>query len=272
LVAPKKQVSLSNVDRWLQAYTRFTSTAVSQDKGLKSLQYTLWLVGRFTLPHPASSNNDNSGPPPLLVKRSLGPAISIAWLACRPLWKPFARARGEEEEEDLHLRPLLPALEKPWPGVCLHTIPSNMWPISNGKYPHSLLNERRGRSQPQPPPQPPQQHSEDRLAAKASAWLCRFWLVYIVLDMVRSAVMTLQTLTNKKSSSPEDDDDDSEFKCRSEAQTQMCQSERLQLLRNVLFTVPCLLHWSLQNWDVDPWLSSDLVNGLRGMMLVRTIN
>jgi hypothetical protein len=91
-------------------------------------------------------------------------------------------------------------------------------------------------------------------ASKASAWSCRFWFLYIVVDMIQSqrALQQIQETTKDKSSRQTDE------------LSQLMQQRRyhrLQLLRNALFSLPAI-HWSLPKWDTDPWLSNDLVNGL----------
>jgi hypothetical protein len=57
----------------------------------------------------------------------------------------------------------------------------------------------------------------------------------------------------------QDDDDDDESSNSRDLQTP--RSERLEIIRNLLCTLPTI-HWSLPKWDTDPWLTSDLLNTL----------
>jgi hypothetical protein len=82
-----------------------------------------------------------------------------------------------------------------------------------------------------------------RLAEKASAWSCRFWWAYALLDLIRS----------KRALQQQQQQDNTAITSR--------RTERLQIVRNALFFLP-MIHWSLPNWDRDPWLSPEAVNGL----------
>ena len=75
-------------------------------------------------------------------------------------------------------------------------------------------------------------------ASQFSAISCRFWLLYIVADAAQCSVLQNEQETEKR-------------------KTHL----RLQLLRNALFLLPAI-HWSLPNWDTQPWLPSKAVNGL----------
>jgi hypothetical protein len=89
----------------------------------------------------------------------------------------------------------------------------------------------------------PSYGAEHRLAERASAWSCRAWVAYIVLDMIRS----VQVLSASPVEKGEDEDADV-------LTPKQRTSERLQILRNALFLAPAV-HWSLPNWDTQPWLS-----------------
>ena len=82
-----------------------------------------------------------------------------------------------------------------------------------------------------------------RLADRASAWSCRFWLLYIVLDTLRAMLALRDASANgSKSNSLE---------------TRM---ERMQLIRNMLFTLPAA-HWSRID-STKPLISEGLRNSL----------
>eukprot|EP00980_Cylindrotheca_fusiformis_P008074 scaffold1722_cov120-Cylindrotheca_fusiformis.AAC.4 len=86
--------------------------------------------------------------------------------------------------------------------------------------------------------------SDSRLAAKFSAWSCRFWLAYLVLDILRSRNALLKTEKDEETAAGE-----------------ASRTERIQILRNALFFLPAI-NWSLPNWDTKPILSSGVCNGL----------
>jgi hypothetical protein len=90
--------------------------------------------------------------------------------------------------------------------------------------------------------------SDSRLAAKASAWSCRFWFAYIVLDIVRSTFALPSTSNNNE-------------KEEEKVSNTASRTERLQILRNALFFLPAV-NWSLPKWDIDPLLSPEVCNGL----------
>lgn len=120
-------------------------------------------------------------------------------------------------------------------------------------------------------------YSSAQLASKASAWSCRFWLTWIVLDIVRC---TLE-LRNNQQTSPQSEMTNPSSSTNDElrqtngvveaAETLQykdryrdfayVRTEYMRILRNVLYVLPAI-NWSLPNWDTQPWLSGDLVNGL----------
>jgi hypothetical protein len=106
--------------------------------------------------------------------------------------------------------------------------------------------------------------SSSQIAAKASAWSCRFWFAYLVLDIARSmlALQKVQqktTCTEKKENTINGETDTES--ATTPADRSLIRTERLQLIRDVLYLLPAI-HWSLPNWDTKPWLSNDVVNGL----------
>jgi hypothetical protein len=80
------------------------------------------------------------------------------------------------------------------------------------------------------------QQQGDRLAAQASAWSRRFWLVYVVLDLARSTCALMPNMTTQEDDDDDDDDDESLSSNSRDLQTRC--SEQLQIIRNLLFTLP----------------------------------
>jgi hypothetical protein len=203
----------TKIDRILQAYVKFTSSATNQDKILKVVQYSLWLLARFyskSYYRSALEKLSEEISWTRYVNRffgfpaSLEGATSGSWGSPKALGKALAWTM-------IGYYPLEHLAYLKWkvPDICL---PSR---------------------------------SDSRLAAKVSAWSCRFWFAYIVLDIVRStfALTSNNEREEEKVSNP------------------ASRTERLQILRNALFFLPAI-NWSLPKWDTDPLLSSEVCNGL----------
>jgi len=119
-------------------------------------------------------------------------------------------------------------------------------------------------------------YSSAQLASKTSAWSCRFWLTWIVLDIVRCtlALRKIQEIseisgTVKPASAVNDVLQQTESVEKVEPlqqkdgykETTTVRTEHMRILRNILYVLPAI-NWSLPDWDTQPWLSGDLVNGL----------
>jgi hypothetical protein len=102
------------------------------------------------------------------------------------------------------------------------------------------------------------------IAAKASAWSCRFWFAYIVLDIARSMIVLKREkaeIDEKKKAIGQKDGNGNVDGSDQEEQNAVVRYERLHILRNALYVLPAI-HWSLPNWATDPWLPDDVVYGL----------
>jgi hypothetical protein len=234
VVAPNNKRSI--VDRWLQAYTKFTSSAFSQDKGLKTLQYTLWLVGRFYAPTSVQSQSLNT------ISEEISWARYINRLFGLPAAIEAARSGSWGSPTKL-------GKAMAWSMIAyypLEHVAYLKWKAPKLTFGRTINNNNKKQNTGE---------NHGSLAAKASAWSCRFWLVYIVLDIARS------TMALRKIKESNADNDNGNHQAESESDVQTRRSERLQILRNVLFTIPAI-QWALPKWDVDPWLSSDVINGL----------
>lgn len=95
---------------------------------------------------------------------------------------------------------------------------------------------------------------------KLSAWSCRFWLVFIMSEMYacilkdREMKLELDQLSSEKKPN-------SDIESETTSLIKAIDMNRLQIVRDVLFTAPCI-NWSLDNWDTHPWLSENWCNGL----------
>ena len=106
-------------------------------------------------------------------------------------------------------------------------------------------------------------------AAKASARSCRFWLIFIICDWI-SSYLKNKELKQKLMAAYEKNETGSISSCSTSNHTNTIDVKaieksislnRLQMIRNALFTLPCI-NWSLPKWETDPWLSEVVVNGL----------
>lgn len=191
------------IDKFLQSYVQFTSSTFKQDKLLKIVQYSLWMLSRFYRNTTRES----------LLKLSF--EISWARYVTRLLGLPAAieacRSGSWANNKTL--------------GKAMAWTMVAYYPLEHLAY-----------LKWQTPKWITPGEKNNRLASKASAWSCRFWFAYIALDVVRSCVALKNAPETR-------------------------QSERLQLLRNLFFSLPAF-HWSLPKWDTDPLLSEETANGL----------
>jgi hypothetical protein len=208
----RNKVCLSKkIDHILQAYIKNTSSAGNQDKILKVVQYSLWLLSRFysKATRAAFAKLSDEVSWARYVNRFLGfpaaveAARSGSWGSPKSIGKLMAWMM-------VGYYPLEHIAYLGWktPDIC---------------FPNS---------------------TESRLGAKASAWSCRFWLGYILVDIVRSTI----ALSEKE-------------KVDEETSLAVVRTERLQHLRNILYVLPAL-NWSLPNWDTRPLLKPVVCNTL----------
>jgi Peroxisomal biogenesis factor 11 (PEX11) len=252
LVASTKDVETrSRLDRFLQGYTKFMGPGIHQDRGLKLLQWTLWMF--------SYAYNDK------VVLRD----------ALKKLYNELSFARYV-----IRLLQLPPALEAARSGSWgassdsqkgIHTVLGQVlawsmigyYPLEHGAYvqwqaPRLFFPKTGGPS---------------RLAEKLSAWSCRFWLAYIVAEIVqcylklREESQKLEAIVHKKKTDEHSDDDDEDDPDGNNQQIMTppnlgaLRSLRLQIVRDLLFAVPAL-QWALPNWDTDPWLPTPVINTL----------
>jgi len=281
-ICHKKRSAMAVLKAFLTGYLEFVESPHRQDSILKTLQYSLWLLSKFyrssgtkrNIPHRIAKSllslqseinwarylNRFFGLPAAIndvyqtrsnwgtgsKSKRLGQVMSWAMLAYYPLehvsyllWKA----------PEIHWVPLTlptPKVAKDGTSTCPNQVRDN----SNGHiYPSS------------------------QIASKASAWSCRFWLIWIVLDTVRCTLALRDTeLQSSRTSetAPDTNDDLGEKEVLDKEGTlRRCISnnnktfstEHLQIIRNILFALPAT-HWSFPNWDSQRWLSGDLVNGL----------
>ena len=104
-------------------------------------------------------------------------------------------------------------------------------------------------------------YTSAQLASKASAWSCRFWLAWIVLDIVRNTLELRAIQEDTLGTAKQADCAKDEPEISKERTTITFTTKHMRILRNVLYVLPAIT-WSLPKWDTDPLLSGDTVNGL----------
>ena len=229
------------INGWLQATTTFTSSAGNQDKALKTLQYTLWWIGRFYKPTTQAQRQALM----MTMMTTLSGEISWARYVHRFFGLPAAiEAAGSGSWGSPTTYPYI-GKSMAWSMMAYY--PLEYLSYLKWKVPSTTTKNNNNNNN--------TEKENHRLASRASAWSCRFWFLYIVLDLMRStcALQTKIKETTRDNNNKEEED-------AKNILLQTRRSEQLQILRNVLFALPAI-HWSLPKWDTDPWLSSDLLNG-----------
>lgn len=244
---PDKTISLKDtrscLDRLLQGYTKFMAPGINQDRGLKLLQYTIWMFSHAlrdrVLVRDALKKLYNELSFARYVLRLLGlpPAMeavrSGSWSASSDHNKGFHKFLGQ----------LLA-----WSMI-------GYYPLEYGAYvqwqtPKLFFPKTGGPS---------------RLAEKLSAWSCRFWLAYTVTEILqcwlklREEKHKLKAIEQRKKNDDAGGEDEEAIIVA--PKPGVLRNLRLQILRDLLFTLPAI-HWSLPNWDTQPWLPDPLVNTL----------
>ena len=237
--------------RWLRFYVKFLQASpMHQDRLLKVLQWTAWLVS-VALERRSSSNNNNNKSSQIIWQK-LSIDLSFARYATRLLeWPTALQAAITGGWTHTQSSTAKSSLFR-WIGRCLSWSMVGYYPTEHAAY---LLWMR---------PAGLQTPDSSWRAAQLSAWSCRCWLVYIVADLVQSVVLLRQQQQRTVPADDDDDDDDDVMEEKAMQNFSARQHWRLQAMRNGLFLLPCI-HWSLPNWDTKPWLSTKTVNGLMWM-------
>ncbi|KAG7361537.1 peroxisomal biogenesis factor 11 PEX11 [Nitzschia inconspicua] len=278
---------------FLHKYLRYISSPSRQEAILKTFHYSLWLLSRVYSQIPAKDKQSRAN----TVQAIATLAGELSWT--RYLLRFFGLPAALEGIESgswgsssktlgkamawtmVFYYPLEHIAYLHWKAPTMQWIPSNttvatMWnPFGRRSQPPTSTSAVgnatctvTGRANNNSPAM-----SSSQIAAKASAWSCRFWLAYLILDIARAALELKKLSTrgnpndNKKSKQNgnsqdtghnENDDVSPTFV---DPNLSLVRTERLQIVRSLLYVLPCI-HWSLPNWDTKPWLSNDIVNGL----------
>ena len=281
----KKSSALKLLKAFLSGYLKFIESPHRQDSILKTAQYSLWLLSKF---YPNSGTKRDI--PHRIAKSLLNLQGEISW--ARYLFRFFglpAAINGVDLTKNdwatgnnskrlgqvmswtmvayyplEHLSYLFwKAPDIRWLPCALPTpVPTTYDVTSCQIRDHNRNSNRRF-------------YSSTQLASKASAWSSRFWLAWLISDIVRCtlALRDIQQTPHSsgtKKTAPGANDDDLQQTDSLEQELTLHQymdkqipavrTEHLQIIRNMLYILPAI-NWSLPDWDTQPWLSGDVVNG-----------
>lgn len=278
---------------FLLQYLQYISSPARQEAILKTTQYTLWLLSRF---YQGKNSNKTSNFVESLAE--LSGELSWARYVLRFFGLPAAmegvNSGSWASETNLgkamawtmvFYYPLEHLAYLAWKAPMTRWIPSNASGVAATRWnPFGAKSSSSASSDSTSTCSSSELMTSSQIAGKASAWSCRFWFAYLVLDIARS-MLALQKVQQSNSNSTDSDndkkkpamngdqnsqDDENQTTELTPAQTSLIRTERLQLVRNFLYLLPAI-HWSLPNWDTKPWLSNDVVNGLCWLEAVVTV-
>jgi len=255
--------SYQRLSRILDQYSRYVGNSWNQDKLLKTLHYSLWMVSRFYAKSPHSQEGLSFLNSEILWARYV--TRLLGWpTAVQELFPINNNPTNDGDDDDDTNNKVFRFLGKAMAWSMVVYYPLEALAYLKWKVPKFIA---------------PSYGAEHRLAERASAWSCRAWVVYIILDMVRSVTVlsldqkptasTKQTKNREGTEEAEDDmtnetdnNDDAAVAALTDPSDigtivltrQQRTSERLQILRNALYLAPAV-HWSLPHWDTQPWLS-----------------
>mmetsp|Transcript_14725 Transcript_14725/g.17929 ORF Transcript_14725/g.17929 Transcript_14725/m.17929 type:complete len:320 (-) Transcript_14725:1127-2086(-) len=246
----KSQLALvvpSFIDKFLQSYSKFTSKSTNTERGIKLLQWSVWLISQITKNNPRFSKDTSPSFRKFYNDLSMMRFVLRLYgfpLALDAVLKPGSWAGvppNGSEWKDRRIIKLSNIMA--WSMLIYH--PLEHIAYANWTMP-KLLPKVNGN--------------------KLCAWSCRFWLVFIVSDWVSSHLKNSELEGEKQlllcKYSATDFDDEEKQKVASDIQTieKSMKINRLQILRNICFAPPCY-NWSLDNWATDPVMSENAVNG-----------
>ena len=245
---------------WLTFYVKFAGTAGNQDKLLKILQWSLWLMA-----HTGASSRTSSITSKQQWMSRISDQLSWARYATRLLGFPVAVEAALTDSW---------TLDKSSP--VYRTIGKILAYSMVGYHPTEMVAYLQWQK-----PAPPASSSavfgnQAESAVSSHKWWqappatwsyisCRFWLVYIAAELtqcilqwreLRAQKLALEEVKKQDTSTAGDNSSSS----IPDLNAQLANVQ-LQTARNALFLLPCI-HWSLPKWDTQPWLRPYTVNAL----------
>ncbi|CAB9504038.1 Peroxisomal biogenesis factor 11 (PEX11) [Seminavis robusta] len=221
-----------SVGRFLQGYKGFVWPGANQEKLLRCLQYSLWMISFFLLEDCAKLARELESARYILRFHGLPPALEAAQSGS---WS-FSSARYPKLQQFLG-KLLAWTMVGYYPlehAACL------LWFSPKLIFPTSF---------------------PVGLAEAFSMWSCRCWLAYVVVEILQNGLKYCEE-TQKARKYVEQKKDDSEgVQSAMPPRPAMMKYLRFQLVRASLHLLPAM-HWSFHNSDIDPWLSLPFVNTL----------
>ncbi len=247
-----KSLTLKTFKSFLSRYVQYTQSPHGQDSILKTIQYSLWLLSKFYRnPKTRDALRKLQGEInwTRYLLRFFGFPAAIDALDTKSSW-----ASGDTSNKLGRLMswtmigyyPLehLSYLFYKAPGIRWLPIVS---PMSLQRSTATCPNDGR--------------YSSAQLASKVSTWSCRFWLAWIVLDMIRCTLELRETqqIAEIPSETNGETDSKDEIEPSKNQRTIAFTPKHMRILRDALYVLPAIT-WSLPNCDTDPLLSGDTVN------------
>ena len=159
---PKKR----SIGQYLQAYVQFMASPLHQDRSLKLLQYTLWMMGQI---YSGSNNNSQRALEKLSLDLSWVRMANrfLQWpMAMEALWNDSWSCAGNSNTKfHQFLHKLL--------GKSLALSMVGYYPAEHGAYFQWMI------------PKDVTRHPKIPVAETLSFWSCRCWTVYIVTEVVQ---------------------------------------------------------------------------------------
>ena len=220
------------LDRFLQLYCKWTSSSLLTERGLKMFQWTMWLLSQIT------KDKYKVLSPSL---RKLYSDLSMMRYVLRLYGLPLAVegfrtgswSGGSWKDERIHKLGKFAALSM----IVYHPLEMVAW--AQWTMPKLIPTSRVDGN-------------------RVSAWSCRFWVAFIAADLYGSILKKQELENNMKLISGEASGGTTAERRAIEKSISM---NKLQILRNVFFTGPCLT-WSMNEWATNPLLRENWCNGL----------
>jgi len=278
-----------HIDNFLTSFGKFTEKSMYTERGIKLLQWTIWLISQLTKNNQRLPKEFSPSFRKLYVDLSnMRYVLRLygfpgSWAAVRGGGRPWA---GSPPYSYSHSLSCASASESAnsnscWKDGRITTLANVMaWsmfiyhPLEHVAYANWTMPKLLRRID----------------GNKLSAWSCRFWLAFIVADWAGSYLKNCELSNHKKtllmernsisnsisgsnvlskshsnSNNNAHDDDRNQnqhdkIAKEIEAIEKCIKMNRLQMVRNFFFFPPCL-NWSLDKWATDPLLSENFVNG-----------
>ena len=239
----KKTAIIRCFQQWLAFYVKFCSSAGSQDKLLKVLQWSLWLLANTTI----TAGGKKS--PNQRWMEFLSYEVSWARYVSRLLGFPVALEAAVNDSWALDKssklyrtigRVLSYSMVAYHPLEALAYVQWRKPPSNNNDTPKSKW------------------HQPERWSYLS----CRFWLAYVAAELVQCILQwrTLQEQKRLLEQSKKKDESITTSVSVLQLNAQLSNTQ-LQTVRDALFLLPCLT-WSLKNWDTKPLLTTHTVTTL----------